>query len=326
MDGYDIIGDVHGAAAKLEGLLLRLGYADVGGAYRHPSREAIFVGDLVDRGTEQLRTIEIVRAMCDGGSARMALGNHEFNAIAFATPDPQRPGEYLRRHTRKNRAQHGAFVAAVGFGSSLHAELCAWFRSLPLWIELEGARVVHACWHDPTVAALRAAGRAAVGEDSFLAAAHEKGSAAHQAIEVLLKGPEIDLRPYGLPPYRDYEGIERTRARLRWWTGSARLRDALELPRGVRAADGADFPPLPDVECAAAAGFSYPADAPPVFFGHYWRTGNPALAAPNAVCTDYGAVLDGGALVAYRYTPHEPLDASGFVTFPATGVRRAPAY
>jgi len=85
--GYDIIGDIHGCAAKLEALLVDLGYRPdaPNGAYRHPDRTAIFVGDLIDRGPGQLRVLEVAKAMADAGTAQVAMGNHEFNAIAYAT-------------------------------------------------------------------------------------------------------------------------------------------------------------------------------------------------------------------------------------------------
>jgi hypothetical protein len=37
----------------------------------------------------------------------------------------------------------------------------------------------------------------------------------------------------------------------------------------------------------------YPENAKPVFFGHYWLTGAPVLQAPNALCLDYSAGMDG---------------------------------
>ena len=52
-DGYDIIGDIHGHADQLEALLSELGYRPSGGAHRHPHRQAVFVGDLIDRGPAQ---------------------------------------------------------------------------------------------------------------------------------------------------------------------------------------------------------------------------------------------------------------------------------
>ena len=50
MSGYDIIGDVHGMATLLEERLTSLGYSAESGAYSHPERTAVFVGDLLDRG------------------------------------------------------------------------------------------------------------------------------------------------------------------------------------------------------------------------------------------------------------------------------------
>ena len=79
---YDVIGDVHGHADRLEALLQKMGYSHRAGAWRHPERTAIYVGDLIDRGPHQVRTLEMVRAMIDAGSARATMGNHEFNAIA----------------------------------------------------------------------------------------------------------------------------------------------------------------------------------------------------------------------------------------------------
>src|SRR5262245_42374631 len=86
--GYDIIGDVHGCAHSLEQLLQKLGYAVVDGAYEFGGdgrRQAIFVGDIIDRGPQIREALQIVRSMVERGSARMILGNHEYNALAYCT-------------------------------------------------------------------------------------------------------------------------------------------------------------------------------------------------------------------------------------------------
>jgi hypothetical protein len=92
---FDLIGDVHGEFDQLVELLHHLGYRDRTGTYRHPSRTVIFVGDLIDRGPKQLATVDLVRRV-DAGTAQCVMGNHEFNAVAWATPDPNKPGEFLR--------------------------------------------------------------------------------------------------------------------------------------------------------------------------------------------------------------------------------------
>ena len=101
--GYDIIGDVHGCATELESLLAVLGYEREGGTgpYRHGDRQAIFVGDLIDRGRSSVRVLQTVKAMVDGGG-QMVLGNHEFNALAYATEWPTGSGKYLRPHDDPN--------------------------------------------------------------------------------------------------------------------------------------------------------------------------------------------------------------------------------
>ena len=55
--------------------------------WAHDERQAIFVGDLIDRGPEQIESVRIAQTMVEAGSAQIVLGNHEFNAIAYATPD-----------------------------------------------------------------------------------------------------------------------------------------------------------------------------------------------------------------------------------------------
>ena len=148
---YDLIGDIHGYATPLKHLLAKLGYTEQGGVWQHPERQVIFLGDFVDRGPEQVETVRIARAMVDAGQAQAVMGNHEFNAVTWATPDPGVPGPCLRSHSAKHRRQHQAYLKQVGEGSSQHRDIIAWFRTLPLYLDLDGLRVVHACWHPPSL-------------------------------------------------------------------------------------------------------------------------------------------------------------------------------
>jgi polynucleotide kinase-phosphatase len=89
---FDIIGDVHGCCDELEELLAQLGYQrdpaaehdPLWGAviYRHPEgRQAVFVGDLVDRGPRILDVVRIVRNMLVAGSALCVPGNHDMKLM-----------------------------------------------------------------------------------------------------------------------------------------------------------------------------------------------------------------------------------------------------
>jgi hypothetical protein len=147
MIGYDVIGDVHGCADLLEGLLGELGYQEEGGAYRYVGsggdRQAVFVGDLIDRGSQQIKTLEVVRSMVDAGSAQIVMGNHEFNAISFATPSPVVPGEFMRRRTPKNCKQHKAFTDQIPTNTKFYRGWIDWFKTLPLWL---GSGVCSGIW------------------------------------------------------------------------------------------------------------------------------------------------------------------------------------
>jgi hypothetical protein len=304
---YDIIGDVHGHADRLEALLKALGYEHRNGAWRHLCRSAIFVGDLIDRGPGQIRTLELVRAMKDAGSARVAMGNHELNAIAWATPDPWNDGHYLRaRHGKKgekNRHQHEAFLAEVRLDSAEHRTWTDWFLDLPIWIEEPGFRVVHACWSPQHVEALRPQLRH--GErltTDLVEASSRKGSPMHAAVDTLLKGVEVDL-PAGRT-FTDKDGQVRGEIRTRWWNPAlATYRDAYIGPSGVE---------MPDI--ALDADEHIPEPDRPTFIGHYWF--DPAqLIAPASklvACVDFSAAK-GGPMVAYRFDGESELSAEKFV-------------
>jgi hypothetical protein len=280
--GYDIIGDVHGHAGVLKNLLVKLGYEYRSGVWRHQERQAIFVGDLIDRGPEQIETVRIVRSMLEAGSARCVMGNHEYNAIAYATCDPNRPGEYLRARSGERGERHGRqhrrFLEEVGVDSPLHREIVEWCRTLPLWLDLGAVRVVHACWEESSIAALTphcVAGDVGVlSEDGFLATC-EEGSDAWTAVEHSLKGPERELPPG--EPYIDKDGNMRHSVRTAWWTEPAFLN----------------------------------LGEPLTFIGHYWQVGEMRPLSPRVICVDYSAGK-GGPLVAYRWSGETEPDRANF--------------
>ena len=289
---YDVIGDVHGQFDKLVALLAYLGYREGGGTWHHPDRTAIFVGDLIDRGPKQLVMVELVRGMVEAGAARCILGNHEFNAIAWVTPDPERSGKFLRDHHKTgNRAQHQAFLDVVE-GTRRQKDITDWFKTLPLWLDLADLRVVHACWHQESVDVLRVVLNANLTlTDEAVLLGSQPGNPIFEAIEVVCKGPEVTLP--GGQSFADKEGRARHEVRVRWWLPQANtFRDAAIVPPGRE-----DLVPdiaLPDTW----KGHRY--DGPPVLFGHYWFTGPPQVISGQFACLDY-SVAKGGPLVAYRW-------------------------
>lgn len=306
MEGYDIIGDVHGCATKLEALLVELGYQKAGGTgeYRHPDRQAVFVGDLIDRGDEQLQVLRIVKSMVDAGSAKIVMGNHEFNALAYDTEWPPGSGTFLRPHTEKNTNQHQAFLDQVtGEDRSRYLK---WFTTIPMWLDLGGVRVIHACWHEDSMRLVeqQCGSSAPFREVNHLVAASDENDPLFQAIETLLKGPEISLVEHDQPKYHDKDGHPRASARMQWWNSDARtLRDIAEMGGNFTTEAGDPYPPLPELEVADALSHVYTGKVP-VFYGHYWRQGSPKHRhdwTAYTACVDFSAVR-GGALTAYRWS------------------------
>jgi len=302
--GYDVIGDIHGYADALRRLLIKLGYIEVEGAFRHESRKAIFVGDFVDRGPEQREVLRIARAMCEAETAFALLGNHEFNAIAWATPDGM--GGFLRSHTEPNRKQHGAFLGQLGEGSPDYQDAIRWFGDLPVWLELPGLRVVHACWHEPSRVAL---GPYLDGQGRFteegIGEALRRGSAAYDAAAILMKGPEQRLPPAMY--FSDKDGHERREVRIKWWNP-----DATTFRRAALGVDDR-LGELPDLNLPVD--FIY-RDSTPVLFGHYAINGEPRLTSSTAACVDFGVTKE-GYLTAYRWSGESELLPEHLVHVPA---------
>jgi len=302
---YDLIGDIHGHADELIALLELLGYRKTGGTHRHSERRAIFLGDFIDRGPKIRQVLQIVRRMVDSGSALAVLGNHELNALAYHTADRQSPGQYLRPRSSKNTKQHQATLDQLE-PAELRSHL-EWFRTLPMWLELDGLRAVHACWHEPSIRQI-AEGLAWHGgaTEEFLCLACRKEGPLFAAAETILKGKEAEL-PGGVA-FHDKEGHVRTQIRTRWYLDPvghtyktyALQSDEIACNQHLHEAIVADAAP-------------YPATAPPVFFGHYWLSDQrPAVLAGNVACLDY-SVAKGGLLCAYRFSGEQTLANENFV-------------
>ncbi|MEZ5209248.1 MAG: hypothetical protein R2690_20265 [Acidimicrobiales bacterium] len=189
--------------------------------------------------------LELVRFMVDAGDAQIVMGNHELNALAWATPNPDRPGRFLRGHTAKNRRQHAAFLdssarrrrASVVAGVVPHVAAVARPRRAAGWCTPAGTPMP---WRWCRRKSAAPASPTAWTGDALLQRALTPGNPLFRAVEILCKGPEIDLRRYGLPPYRDKGGHTRHVARVRWWTAEpTSVRDVVDIPQGTTTLDGA---------------------------------------------------------------------------------------
>ena len=366
----DIVGDVHGAFGTLLDLLQMLGYRRVGGRWRHPEeRRLLFLGDYIDRGPRSYEVYRLVRTLCEEEMAFALLGNHELNAIAFATRAdgtglqphlawsaatavleqgaPPRAG-FVRDHRARldgigaipsNIRHHRATLASMN--AHRYSEMVDWFLRLPLWLETDAIRAVHAAWMHDSIELLRRwavhFGRREPGvtvarfSDAIAECTRRAGIAPKPKHEIAMglmldrgdglvfEGHRIaDLLFSALtgidapvdPPIRDAEGSVRGSMRLRWYLAGTDgpLRARLFMPSDTMAAaaGGALDSPLDAARIAPrvpSPTAGYPTDAKPVFFGHYGlRHRDPVRPQrANVACLDYSGYEYGGELVAYRF-------------------------
>lgn len=294
MTTFDIIPDIHGQSAKLEAALAGLGWhrTVVGWTNPDPDRQIVFLGDFIDRGPNNRDVLKTVRELVDSGKAKAIMGNHELNALHFHTLHPDH-GQPLREHCEKNIQQHQAFLREFPVSDPQTHDALNWMRSLPLFLEEDAFRAVHACWVGSSIDRLKAlTGNGVLSEDQLIRAAdRDKADEMFILAELITKGPE-QLLPNGLSFY-DKDKNQRFHVRLQWWNTAARTwRDiAISVP---------SIEDLPDADLPESLlSQTYPLTEKPVFFGHYWLTGDPLLQAPNALCLDYSAGKD-GPLVTYH--------------------------
>lgn len=176
----DVVGDIHGEFEALQSLLAHLGYDEAGG---HPEgRRLVFVGDLVDRGHDSPAVLRKVRRLVERGVAQAVIGNHELNLLRrdYKEGNGWFFGDPLHRDCR-----HGRFVESRACDDAgERAAMLEFLAALPFALERDDLRVVHACWHRPSIDRLAGvAGDARVAFEGFEA-----------AVQTVLEADGLDAR------------------------------------------------------------------------------------------------------------------------------------
>lgn len=309
VQGYDIIGDVHGCASVLVELLVKLNYQkNPAGVYVFAGkgcRKVIFLGDLVDRGPEIRQTLALVKAMVDEGSAQVVLGNHEFSAIAYFTPIKK---GFLRQHTLRSDEQIKETLQQ--FSGLVHEwqVYLQWFKSLPLFLEFDDFRVVHACWDHALIAEYKAAFQSHSLSPQRIIECEDNNSLAFRVIDRLTRGISLHL-PNGVK-IKGRDGYLRHQFRVNFWSVAAQCYDDVHFQPDKLPAPLAQRL-LSEEEKNTIC--HYGESEKLLFIGHYWLQGRPAPVSDNIACLDYSAVHN-GQLVAYRYNCGEKqLSEASFV-------------
>lgn len=301
---YDIIGDVHGYASLLKKLLVQMGYTKTQTGYSHPERKAVFVGDFVNRGPEIRKSIRIVRKMVENGHAFAVLGNHEINTIIFHLKD--KSGLPLVRPPQKNFLSVYKTVNQFSGKVEEWTSHRKWMRELPLYLELDSIRVVHACWSEEaikTINELEVIGK--TRKSIFRKVYKSPKSSVGKSILTLTKGLEFTM-PGDLKIINN-KGVAPRSFRMRWWENPAgKTFEEISFESKFK---------LPDYEIPKQIypnTLVYPKNAPIVFFGHYCRGEGPHIIPPNICCVD-SCVTGTKTLTAYRWSGETELISENLV-------------
>jgi hypothetical protein len=295
LDNYemDFIPDVHGSATLLKKLLKKLGYKkDKNGIFFHKTRKAFFLGDFIDGGDEVEEAFYIIKSMVESGYAFSIMGNHEINLIAFN--EKSKKGDYFLRPRSNNNINQCKKSLELILGKN-SKENILFLKSLPLFVETDSFRAIHACWDSKSINMMsRVLDEENRLTDKLIHLIYEnKNRGLYNFIETLLKGPEISLSEEN--SFKDNYGKLRTNCRYNWWDKNKSIvNEDLNISDVEHNHDTYNEKKI-------------------VFFGHYWMKGTPRITSEYAQCLDFSAVKS-GILCAYRHDNSNKLN-SNKITF-----------
>lgn len=298
---YDIFGDIHGQYLRLTRVLENLGYAKKNGLYRKKGHKMIFVGDLIDRGVNSAKVLELVKNHVEAGLAELIIGNHEYNLWGYCNSDSK--GNFYRPHLAKNERQVVNTLKSYKGKKKMLTKHLEFIETLPVYINKKSFRAVHACWDKEAIKYLKSnygkrlsplTLQKSFGGDKEL----------KRSLKLLLSGPEIELPP-GLEFY-DSDGNPRSKYRYKWWeeTEGKNYRKVAVKPN----------PKIPKKKVKLQLkDRSYADHKKPLFVGHYSMRGEPELLLPNMACVDW--VKRRNRIVVYRFSKEQVLSEKNLVYF-----------
>ncbi|MFN4121743.1 MAG: metallophosphoesterase [Flavobacteriales bacterium] len=296
---YDIIGDVHGHGLLLEKLLLKLGYHFNGYNFAHPERQAIFCGDFIDRGHENIKALDIVMRMHAAGAALAIPGNHDLAFVQYHTTlpgkvdpiiPPNRHHEALFRETLQEFRREPKFMASY----------LEWIVKLPLFIELPDLRVYHGYFQPAIQKQLTLNAKVMCYADVL-----KNFSMLNPLADLITKSLSTKVE------FTSDYGRIREKVRVKWWKTMPDefSKDDLLLHNN---------PELQNIKISSVDEqfkihwSAYPEDEKPLFLGHFCITGPHGIMLPNLCIIDL-CVIKTGRLAAYRYDGEKSLQSEKIV-------------
>lgn len=297
MNNYLFIGDLHGHATALKSLLQKAGFSPSGDSFRHPNLKAAFVGDLINRGLENLACLRIVRAMVENGDAIAVPGNHEVIFLNYHQTDPATGHYTMQNRSGWNKLLQNT-MQEFGQQKAELFEMLRWLRGLPFVIEERDFNLVHACYDLDSVEILRERtnGTFSLREEDWLNMGLGKDPELSDAIHVLTFGVSIYLDTAQLFPGSNLSSQHAPR--IRYWEDPVEksLKQTLFI-EDDKHLEGLGFLSLP--ESFYDAFKTYPEYETPLIHGHYCVIEDLKDLPQNIIIADR-AVIKTGILKAWN--------------------------
>lgn len=288
----DFIGDIHGHYTKLTRLLEKLGYwfNPETKLYFHPqNRKIVVLGDFINVGMQNEEVLSFLLRMHQTGNAYIISGNHEY-FLAL-----------LYHKTLNNKStfwyylQRDYFPLFIAFNNkkSKLEEYIQWICQLPLFLDFNKTKAVHAIW-----------------DENFYPFLSENNSV-KKMIEFIAVHPEhkenLNKIIMGITfKFKNEKSSKPVFFRYKWWENDK------DIPVSQMFMHKSElFPKALESEINMEQ-FKIKFQQEPVFFGHFNLQGFPYLTSPTKCCLDFGGAK-GGYLTSYRWDGEEILDAKKIV-------------
>ncbi len=262
----DIIGDIHGEYDALLNLLHHLGYDDNG---LHPEgRTVVFVGDFVDRGHNSTAVLKLAQRWLAAEHAVAILGNHEINLLRNDVKEGS--GWFFEEQHNEDTAKFGDYHRP---DDSERQRIVEFLSSLPIGLERQDLRIVHAVWNKVIVDQIRPFPAGSVKDEydkseeitqskAIESGLYQRMQAEKKALQHSLK--DATHRPRFLPAHAEYEQRKQMDNPLKVLTSG--VEQQIDYPATKPFYAGGKWRFVERV-----AWWDVYNDDVPVVVGHYWR-------------------------------------------------------
>ncbi|MCL1066775.1 hypothetical protein L2735_08135 [Shewanella olleyana] len=153
------IGDVYGRLDKLNDLLVEIDFDIDDPESSIQFVKLVFCGNLIAANTgeniEHIALLTLVKNMVDKGFAYCLLGSNEFEVIGWSKHHPITDKPYLPETVTENlndlNQQRPLFLQEFAQGDEQLFKWVDWFMALPIYLDFDHIRAIHACWDNNVI-------------------------------------------------------------------------------------------------------------------------------------------------------------------------------